>query len=108
VIGLAISRPLNQTPGIHGLALLNAGLAEQRAGHVVSAEEDYAIVLTLYPSNKFAWFDMGVMEQQAGRINEAILLYQASLRDDPNFSPPKDNLEYIMRTRFGFGSPHPH
>jgi hypothetical protein len=108
VIGLAISRPLNQTPGIHGLALLNTGLAEQRAGHVVSAEEDYAIVLSLYPSNKFAWFDMGVMEQDAGRINEAILLYQASLRDDPNFSPPKDNLEYIMRTRFGFGSPHPH
>jgi tetratricopeptide (TPR) repeat protein len=107
VIGLAISRPLKQTPSIHGLALLNAGLAEQRAGHVVSAEEDYAMVLTLYPSNKFAWFDMGVMEEEAGRINEAILLYQAALRDDPNFSPPKDNLEYIMRTRFGFGSPHP-
>ena len=108
LIGFAIARPINQPPGIHGLALLNAGLAAQRAGHLVSAEEDYAIVLTLYPSNKFAWFDMGVMEQQAGRINEAILLYQASLRDDPSFSPPKDNLEYIMRTRFGFGSPHPH
>jgi hypothetical protein len=107
VIGLTISRPLNQTRSIHGLALLNAGLAAQRAGNVVSAEEDYAMVLTLYPSNKFAWFDMGLMEQEAGRINEAILLYQAALREDPNFSPPKDNLEYIMRTHFGFGSPHP-
>jgi hypothetical protein len=107
VIGLAISQPLKQTPSVHGFALLNAGLAAQRAGHVVVAEEDYAIVLTLYPSNKFAWFDLGVMEQQAGRINEAILLYQAALRDDPNFSPPKNNLEDIMRTRFGFGTPHP-
>ena len=42
------------------------------------------------------------MEQEAGRINKAILLYQDALKDDPNFSPAKDNMEYIMRTRFGF------
>ncbi len=105
VIGFAISRPLNQTPDIHGFAMLNAGLAAQRAGHVVSAEEDYAMVLSLYPKNQFACFDMGVMEQEAGRINEAILLYQEALRTDPNFAPAEHNMEYIMRTRFGFGIP---
>ena len=102
VIGFAMARPLNQTPDVHGYALLQAGLAEQRAGRVVSAEEDYAMVLSLYPANKFAWYDLGVMEQQAGRINEAILLYQDALRGDPTFSPAKDNMEYIMRTHFGF------
>jgi hypothetical protein len=102
LIGFAMSRPINQTPGIHGYELLETGLAEQRAGKVVSAEEDYALVLSLFPTNKFAWFDMGLMEQEAGRINEAILLYQDALKDDPNFSPAKDNMEYIMRTRFGF------
>ncbi len=107
VIGFALARPLNQAPDLHAYALINAGLAAQRAGHVVAAEEDYALVLSLDPSNKYACFDMGVMEQDAGRINEAILLYQQALRQDPNFSPPKNNLEYIMRTRFGFPDPHP-
>jgi len=107
VIGLAISRPINEAPGVHGYALLSAGLAAQSAGQVVLAEEDYAMVLSLYPSNKFAWFDMGVLEQEAGRINEAILLYQGALREDPNFAPPKNNLEYIMRTYYRFPNPHP-
>jgi hypothetical protein len=107
LIGFAMARPLNQTPGVHGSELLNAGLAEQRAGHAVTAEEHYAMVLTLFPTNKFARFDMGVLEQDAGRFNTAILLYQGALREDPNFSPPKNNLEYIMRTRFGFANLHP-
>jgi hypothetical protein len=102
LIGFAMARPINQAPGVHGYELLQAGLAEQRAGKVVSAEEDYAMVLSLYPANKFAWFDLGLMEQEAGRINEAILLYQDAIREDPNFSPAKDNMEYIMRTHFGF------
>ena len=102
LIGFAMALPLNQTPDVHGYALLQAGLAAQRGGRVIAAEEDYAMVLSLYPANKFAWFDLGVMEQQAGRINEAILLYQDALRGDPTFSPAKDNMEYIMRTHFGF------
>ncbi len=107
LIGLAISRPLKQTPSIHGLALLNDGLAEQRAGHAVSAEEDYAMVLTLYPANKFALFNMGVLQQDAGHIDDAIVLYQRALREDPNFFPAKHNLEYIMHTYFGFPNLHP-
>ena len=108
LIGFAMARPLIQPPGIHGSELLNTGLAEQRAGHAVTAEEDYAMVLTLFPTNKFAWFDMAVLQQDAGHVDEAISLYQRVLRDDANFSPAKDNLEYIMRTHFGFTGLHPH
>ena len=108
LIGFAMARPLIQAPGIYGSELLNAGVSEQRAGHAVSAEEDYAMVLTLYPTNKFAWFDMAVLQQDAGHVDEAISLYQRVLRDDANFSPAKDNLAYIMRTHFGFTGLHPH
>jgi tetratricopeptide (TPR) repeat protein len=108
LIGMAISRPLNETPRVHGYALLNDGVAEQRAGHVVTAEEDYALVLTLYPENKFAWFNMAVLQQEAGHIDDAIVLYQRALRADPNFSPAKNNLEYIMRTYFQLPNMHPH
>jgi len=66
------------------------------------------MVLSLYPSNTSARFDMGVLEQEAGRTNEAILLYQGVLRKDPNFLPAEHNLEDIMRTHFGFGTLHPH
>src|SRR5208282_2578542 len=75
LIGFAMSRPLTEAPGVHTLEVFNAGIAAQRAGHAVTAEEDYAMVLSLYPSNTSARFDMGVLEQEAGRTNEAILLY---------------------------------
>jgi len=107
LIGFAMSRPLTEAPGVHTLEVFNAGIAAQRAGHAVTAEEDYAMVLSLYPSNTSARFDMGVLEQEAGRTNEAILLYQGVLRKDPNFLPAEHNLEDIMRTHFGFANLHP-
>jgi tetratricopeptide (TPR) repeat protein len=106
LLGFAIARPVIEAPGIHAYQLLNAGLAEQREGHAVAAEEDYAVVLSLDPSNEFARYDLGVLAQEAGRTNEAISLYQEVLREDPNFAPAKQNLNYILRTRLGFPSLH--
>src|SRR5208337_4501684 len=54
LIGFAMSRPLTEAPGVHTLEVFNAGIAAQRAGHAVTAEEDYAMVLSLYPSNTSA------------------------------------------------------
>jgi tetratricopeptide (TPR) repeat protein len=92
---------------LHTLALFNAGLAEQRAGHAVAAEEDYAMVLSIYPTNKFVRFNMGLLEQDAGRIDQAISLYEEVPRKDPNFTPAKRNMEYIVRTHFRFPNMHP-
>jgi hypothetical protein len=100
-IGFAMSRPLTETPAVHATQLLNAGIAEQRAGHSVAAEEDYATVLTLYPSWTFPRYDLGVLEQEAGRTNEAMTLYEKVLRQDPKFAPARNNLAYILRAALG-------
>lgn len=107
LVGFAIARPVTETRDAHGLKVLNAGAAEQQAGHVVAAEEDYALVLSLYPLDKTAWYDMALLQQDAGHINTAISLYQQVLHEDPNYAPAKRNLEYIMRTRFGFANLRP-
>ena len=106
LLGFAMARPVIEAPSIHAYKLLNAGLAEQRAGHAVAAEEYYAVVLSLYPSNEFARYDLGVLDQEAGRTNEAMSLYAGVLREDPNFTPAKQNMEYLLHTRFEFTNPH--
>jgi hypothetical protein len=107
LIGFAMARPLIKAPDRHALELFNAGLAEQQAGHAVSAEEDYAMVLSLYPSNENTRFNLGVLEQSAGRINEAMSFYQGVLQQDPNFTPAKLNKEYILRSLPGPADLHP-
>jgi Tetratricopeptide repeat len=107
LIGFAMVRPITEAPDVHAYALFNAGMAAQRAGRVVAAEEDYAMVLTLYPSSKYPRYNLGLLEQDAGRINEAIALYEKVLREDPKFAPAKQNMEYILHTRFGFPNPLP-
>jgi len=107
VIGFAMSRPITETLAVHATDLFNAGLAAQQAGRVVSAEEDYAEVLSLDPSNKYTRFNLAVLEQNAGYIDKAISLYQEALRQDPNFAPAEHNMEFIMRTHYGFANPHP-
>jgi hypothetical protein len=107
LIGFAIARPLTKPPDVHALELFDAGLTAQKAGHAVLAEENYAMVLTLYPSNEGARFNLGVLEQEAGRTADAMALYQGVLQKDPHFAPAEHNLEYLMRTHFGFGSQHP-
>src|SRR5208282_3513323 len=106
LLGFAMARPVIEAPSFHAYELLNAGLAEQQAGHAVAAEEDYPIVFSLYPSNEFARYDLGVLDQEAGRTNEAMSLYEGVLRDDPNFTPARQNMEYLLRTRFGSSNLH--
>ena len=101
LIGFAISRPLDQTRDAHAIEMFNAGLAEQRAGHAVSAEEDYAIVLSIYPGSKLARYNLGVLQQQAGRTGDAMSLFQDVLRDYPDFTPARRNIENIVHTQFG-------
>jgi hypothetical protein len=107
LIGFAIARPLTEPPDVHAHELFDAGVTAQKAGHAVLAEENYAVVLSVYPSNEAARFNLGVLEQDAGRTTEAMLLYQGVLQKDPNYAPAVRNMQYIMHTRFGFGNQHP-
>ncbi len=106
-IGFAMSRPLTEPLNLHVYNLLNAGLAEQRAGHAVSAEEDFAMALTLYPTWKFPSYDLGLLQQDAGRTTEAKSLYEKVLREDPNFTPARNNIAYMLNAGLISSNPPP-
>jgi len=90
--GFALVRPLTEGPSEHVFAMMEAGLSAQRAGEVVTAEEDYAIVLSLDPSNKFAHYDLGILQQDAGRNGEAMALYVKALNEDPSFDRARQRI----------------
>jgi len=90
--GFVMVRPLNQPPNIHVLEVGKAGLTAQEAGKAVTAAEDYAIVLGLEPMNAAAQYDLGVLQEDAGRVHEALVLYMDALRADPTFALPRQHI----------------
>jgi hypothetical protein len=85
ITAFAMARRVTDPPNIHGFELFEAGLAAVGGGKTVAAAEDFAIVLTLDPSNKFARYDLGVLQENAGNVNEALALFRSALHYDPNF-----------------------
>jgi len=78
--------------------LVNAGLKAQAAGRMTEAADDYHKALALDPRNKFAYYDLGVIDQQAGRSAAAELEYRTAIQFDPNFVDALYNLA-VLRTQ---------
>jgi len=76
---------------------LNAGLRAQAQGRNAEAATDYKNVLAHDPRNKFAYYDLGVIQQTSGDNASAEVNYRACLQIDPNFGPALYNLA-IIRT----------
>jgi hypothetical protein len=98
LLGFALARPISDdAPGVRAYVFLQAGLAEQQAGHAVSAAEDYAMVLSVDPSNKYARYDLGILQQEAGYTTEASALYAGALYADPNFTAARQRIASLQR-----------
>jgi Tfp pilus assembly protein PilF len=78
--------------------LVNAGLKAQAAGRMSEAADDYHKALGLDPRNKYAYYDLGVIDQQAGRTATAELEYRTAIQYDPNFVDALYNLA-VLRTQ---------
>jgi tetratricopeptide (TPR) repeat protein len=79
---------------------LQEGLAQQRAGNVSAAADSYQRVLDVRPGDKYANYNLGVIEQGNGRTALAEGYYRAALDTDPAFAPALFNLA-IVRTGVG-------
>jgi tetratricopeptide (TPR) repeat protein len=89
----ACSRPVDADKA------LETGLAQQRAGNLDAAAEQYQRVLDVRPTDKYANYNLGVIEQSS-RPELAEGYYRAALADDPAFVPALFNLA-ILRTKVG-------
>jgi tetratricopeptide (TPR) repeat protein len=76
------------------------GLQAQAAGRLDEAAADYRQALALDPRNKFAFFDLGVIDHTQGRPDAAENNYRLALAIDPNFWNALFNLA-ILRTAAG-------
>jgi Flp pilus assembly protein TadD len=79
---------------------VDRGLEAHFAGRIDEAASDYHQALDLDPRNKFALYNLGVIEDQAGRAKSAENYYRLALSVDPDFSSALFNLA-ILRTAGG-------
>ena len=75
--------------------LVGAGLAAQQQGLVAQAKQDYQAALTKDPNNKYAYYDLGVIFQQAQDATDATTNYRRALVIDPNFKPALFNMAVL-------------
>jgi tetratricopeptide (TPR) repeat protein len=71
---------------------LQRGLEAQRQGRLDEAAAAYHNVLDLEPRNKFAFFNLGLIDQTSGRPRAAENNYRLALSIDPDFTPALFNL----------------
>lgn len=74
---------------------LQRGLEAHFDGRLDEAAATYHEVLDLEPQNKYAFYNLGVIEDTAGRRVTAENFYRLALASDPNFVPALFNLAII-------------
>jgi tetratricopeptide (TPR) repeat protein len=74
---------------------LTAALQAHAQGRLDEAVDLYQEVLTLDPENKFAFYNLGVIEQTRGRPDGAAEYYTDALDVDASFEPALFNLAII-------------
>jgi Tfp pilus assembly protein PilF len=80
--------------------VLQRGLEAQTAGRLDEATTAYREVLELDPRNKYAFYNLGVIDQNSGRAQAAENNYRIATSIDPDFTPALFNLA-ILRTDAG-------
>ena len=74
---------------------LAKGIAAQNAGQLAEAAADYRDVLVHDPNNKYAYFDLGLIDQTNGALASAESNYRLALSIDPLFVSALYNLAIV-------------
>ncbi len=76
---------------------LSAGLEAHVAGNLDEAAKDYRAALALDPQNKFAYFDLGVIDETRNNLASAENNYRQALGIDPDFPSALFNLAIVRK-----------
>ena len=74
---------------------LAAGLAAHQAGNLAEAAVDYHEALVHDPNNKYAYYDLGLIDQTNGALPSAESNYRLALSIDPQFVSALFNLAIV-------------
>ena len=75
---------------------LNAGLELHAAGDLTAAAKKYDETLTYDPENKFAFYNLALIDEAAGNYGLAEDKYRAALESDPAYEPALFNLAILV------------
>jgi tetratricopeptide (TPR) repeat protein len=78
---------------------LTAGIKAEASGNSALAVSDFLAVVKADPSDKLAWYDLGVIAHRAGQDPEAIRDYRAALVAHPTYFPALYNLAILQTAR---------
>lgn len=87
----------NGSPAELADAALSAGLKAHAAGDLDAATADYNKVLKYDPTNKYAFYNLALIDSANGNDGLAEAKYRLALESDPNYEPALFNLA-ILRT----------
>lgn len=76
--------------------LIQTGIEQAQGGDLVSARTTFNNALVIDPGNKFALFNLGVIEQSEGRPKVAIEFYDKALKSDPSYTPALYNKAILL------------
>lgn len=76
---------------------LNRGLEAHLAGRLDEATADYRETLALDPQNKFAYFNLGLIDQTQEHLQSAENNYRIALGIDPDYAPALFNLAIVRK-----------
>ena len=74
---------------------LDRAMKAHVAGRIDEAADGYREVLAHDPQNKYAFYNLGLIDQTAGRSDAAERNYRLVLASDPNYGPALFNLAII-------------
>jgi tetratricopeptide (TPR) repeat protein len=83
---------------------LARGLAAHQAGKLAEAEADYRKVLVYDPNNKFAYYNLGLIDQTDGALASAESNYRLALGIDPTFVSALFNLAIVKTAQGNLGA----
>jgi Tfp pilus assembly protein PilF len=85
-----------KSDGERSVELVNRGLEKQANQQIAEAARSYREALVYDANNKFAYYNLGLIEQQAGRMGSAEGFYRITLSLDPKFGPALFNLAIVI------------
>jgi tetratricopeptide (TPR) repeat protein len=76
-------------------AALAKGLQAHKAGNLAEAATDYREVLVHDPNNKYAYYNLGLIDQTNGSLASADSNYSLAISIDPEYVPALYNLAIV-------------
>ena len=78
---------------------LKAGLKAHASGDLTTAAADYKKTLKYDPKNKFAFYNLALIDEASGNYGLAEQKYRSALKSDPTYEPALYNLAILRTSR---------